>query len=189
MESPLAALLQLIDALKSLGIDYMVVGSLASSVHGEYRATADIDVVAAITAEQVRPLVSALTGDFYIDDLNVSKAISQGRSFNVIHLAGIFKVDVFIPTSDFDKQELSRRELREIDADGPHEIWIATAEDTIIAKLRWYRLGNEVSEMQWRDVKGVIGTQGARLDRAYLKTWADRLGVLDLLERALKEME
>jgi hypothetical protein len=190
MESPLIALFQLIDAFKAVGVDYVLVRSLASSVHGDYRASADIDVVAKISAEQVHPLVGALTG-FYVDDLAVSRAIAQGRSFNVIHLAGIFKIDVFIPSSSFDKQQLERRERHEIEveANDPREVWIATAEDTILAKLRWYRLGQEVSELQWRDVQGILGTQGARLDQAYLEMWAEQLGVLDLLERATQEMK
>ena len=188
-EGPLSALCQLIDAFKAVGIDYVVVGSVASSVHGAYRASADVDVVAEISNQQIRPLVNALSGDFYIDDLSVSKAIAQGRSFNVIHLVGIFKVDVFLPTSDLSKQQLARRELHAVASDGSQEIWIATAEDTMLAKLHWYRLGGEVSELQWRDVRGILGTQGARLDFDYLRIWADRVGVLDLLERALKETQ
>lgn len=80
-------------------------------------------------------------------------------------------------------------EPHRIEADVPREIWIATAEDTIVAKLYWYRLGHEVSELQWRDVKGVLGTQGSRLDLSYLRLWAERVGVLDLLELALSELE
>jgi hypothetical protein len=189
MENPIIALFQLINAFKAVGIDYVVVGSVASSVHGDYRTSADIDVVADISKEQVRPLVNALRDDFYLDDLSVSKAIAQGRSFNVIHLAGIFKVDVFLPASDLSKQQLARREVHSIDADGSHEVWIATAEDTILAKLHWYRLGEEVSELQWRDVKGILGTQGSALDFDYLRLWAERVGVLDLLERAVKEIQ
>lgn len=189
MESPLIALFQLLDAFKAVGIEYVVVGSIASSFHGEYRASADIDVVAEITADQVHPLVNKIRGDFYIDDLAVSKAIAQGRSFNVIHLAEIFKVDVFAPATDLSKQQLARRQLQALDADGPRQIWIATAEDTIVAKLHWYRLGGEVSELQWRDVKGILGTQGSGLNVEYLRFWAERVGVLDLLERASKEIE
>ena len=84
MESPLIALFQLVDAFKVIGIDYVVVGSIASSLHGDYRASADIDVIADVNAAQIHPLVQALSDDFYIDDLSVSKAIAQGRSFNVI---------------------------------------------------------------------------------------------------------
>jgi len=189
MESPLVALFQLIDAFKNLGVDYVVVGSLASSLHGDYRASADIDVLARLSAKHVHPLVNALGGNFYIDDLAVTRAIAQGRSFNVIHLAGIFKIDIFIPTTDLDNQQITRRQLHTIEADGPREIWIATAEDTILAKLRWFRTGKEVSELQWRDVKGILATQRSGLDLDYLRSWAERVAVSDLLERAMKEIE
>jgi hypothetical protein len=53
-------------------------------------------------------------------------------------------------------------------------------------KLRWYRLGNEVSDQQWRDLLTVTKVQRARLDLAYLRRWAVELGVADLLVRALE---
>jgi hypothetical protein len=90
---------------------------------------------------------------------------------------------------DLDRQQLNRRKAYIIEGDVPREIWIATAEDTIVAKLNWYRLGQETSELHWRDVKGILGTQGPKLDDAYLRLWAERLGVLDLLERAVREIE
>jgi hypothetical protein len=64
---------------------------------------------------------------------------------------------------------------------------VATPEDTILAKLEWYRIGEEVSERQWRDVLGIIKVQGNNLDLAYLHQWAKELKVSDLLERALNE--
>src|SRR5262245_58392793 len=119
METPLVALFQLIDAFKAIGIEYVVVGSLASSFHGDYRASADINLVGEVKAEHVQSFVNKLQGDFYVDGLAINKAIARGRSFNVIHLAGILKVDVFIPSSDLSKQQLERRQLQLIDADGP----------------------------------------------------------------------
>jgi hypothetical protein len=62
---------------------------------------------------------------------------------------------------------------------------VATAEDTVLNKLRWYRAGGETSERQWNDLRGIVQVSGARLDLAYLNTWAPRLGVADLLERLL----
>ena len=64
---------------------------------------------------------------------------------------------------------------------------MTTAEDIVLHKLEWYRLGGGVSERQWQDVLGVFRVQGATLDRAYLERWASDLGVADLLARAIRE--
>jgi hypothetical protein len=63
-----------------------------------------------------------------------------------------------------------------------------SAEDVILAKLDWFRLGGEVSERQWRDILGVLKTQQATLDIDYLQQWAQSLGVADLMEHALEEL-
>lgn len=59
----------------------------------------------------------------------------------------------------------------------------------ILAKLEWYRLGNEISDRQWHDIQGVFDVQGMKLELDYLFKWANILGVTDLLERALAEYE
>src|SRR6266850_6487778 len=99
MENPLVVLVQITRAFDALGIDYAVVGSFASSIHGEYRASGDIDIIADLGIGHISSLVAALKEDFYIDDLTIQRAIAGGRSFNVIHLKAIFKVDIFIPAT------------------------------------------------------------------------------------------
>lgn len=186
MESPLEVLAQVTGALEAHGVDYVVVGSFASSMRGLYRATADIDIVADLRPDQVRPLVTALQAKFYIDEQAVRRAVTRHSAFNAIHLDAVFKVDVFVPRDDgFGRQQLARRRAERITPDAPQEIYVATAEDTILAKLLWYRSGGEVSQVQWADVLGIIGTQGAGLDVGYLREWAGPLGVQDLLEKAL----
>ena len=66
-------------------------------------------------------------------------------------------------------------------------LWVATAEDLVAQKLRWYRDGGEVSDRQWRDVLGLLKVQGSRLDRVQLKKSASILRVEDLLARAEAE--
>ena len=80
-----------------------------------------------------------------------------------------------------------RRQLRKLSPDRDESVYVASAEDTILAKLRWYRLGNESSTNQWNDVLGILGIMQDGLDVAYLRVWAERLRVDDLLERALEE--
>lgn len=190
MESPLVVLSQVARVLEQLEITYVLVGSLASSMHGMYRSTADIDLLADIKTDQVRPLLDALEKSFYVDELAVRQAIAQRQSFNAIHFDSVFKVDIFIAKADdFASKQLERRELRKLSPEIDQFIYVATAADTILAKLRWYREGNEVSSTQWSDVLGMLGAQSVNLDVDYLREWADKLGVRDLLEKAFSSVE
>jgi hypothetical protein len=188
METPFAVLTEIARALEKLGIVYVVVGSFASSMRGLYRATGDVDILADVRLEHVKPLVAALEDTFYIDERTVHMAVTQHRSFNAIHFESVFKIDIFIPPeSDFSRQQFARRQLERLSPDVPQEIYVATAEDTILAKLKWYRAGDEVSDTQWGDVLGIVGMQGSNLDIAYLREHAGKLNVQDLLEKALSE--
>jgi hypothetical protein len=188
METPLEVLLRVVHLLDEQGIAYVVVGSLASSARGIPRATVDADIVADITPAQVPRLVSSLQNDFYIDELAVRRAVEGRRSFNAIHFDSAFKVDFFVPSEEgVGRLQLARRQLERVTPEVAEEFYVATAEDTVLAKLLWFKSGGAVSERQWSDVAGVIKVQGARLDLEYLREWADRLDVRDVLERALGE--
>lgn len=77
-----------------------------------------------------------------------------------------------------------------MDGDGGElAVFVASPEDTILSKLHWYRAGGELSARQLRDVHGVIGVHGAALDRDYLERWAVRVGIDDLLHRALAAVQ
>ncbi len=160
---------------------------MASIIHGMVRTTMDVDIVADLKPNQAPPFVQALQEQFYVDETAVHQAIQYRSSFNLIHLHSMFKVDIFIPQDrPFDRQQLSRRR-RENLPDSAKSIWVLSAEDIILAKLDWFRLGGEVSERQWRDILGIIKTQHDTLDIAYLTKWGQSLHVSDLLERALME--
>ena len=175
-------------ALENLEIPYLICGSLASAVHGLTRSTMDADLVADIRPEHVQPLIQSLGAGFYIDDEMIYQAINHKSSFNLIHLVTLFKVDIFVLRQrPYDHEQMARRTTQTLDATIDRQAYMATAEDTILAKLEWYRMGDEVSERQWRDVLGVMAVQGERLDLAYLRQWAAELKVSDLLERALDE--
>lgn len=176
------------EALEALGVLYAIGGSFASALHGVMRATMDVDLVADLHQEDVAPFVHALGEAFYADAEMMHEAIAQRRSFNLIHLESMFKVDVFIARSrDFDRAQLARRELYLLSEDPERQAYVATAEDTILAKLEWYQMGGETSNRQWFDAMGVLKVQGQRLDFGYMRQMATGLGVQDLLERALAE--
>jgi hypothetical protein len=181
-------LLMVVSALGKLGIPYLIGGSYASSAHGIARATMDIDFLAAIELKQASGLARELGDDFYADEGAIKRAIEQRRSFNVVHLESLVKVDVFPAQSGgFHQAQLERRQLEVIRRDPERSVYVASPEDIILAKLDWYRRGNEASDQQWRDVIGVVKTQAGRLDVQYLTHWARELNVGDLLDRALEE--
>jgi hypothetical protein len=182
---PIAVTLRVAAELERLGIDYLVGGSVASSVHGRPRTTQDVDLVARVAGRHVEALVSGLEKEFYIDADMINDAIRRRASFNIVHLATMLKVDIFVfAGDDLGKEEMRRRVpvmLRDA------RIWFASAEDIVLQKLEWYRKGQGVSERQWRDAVGVIEVQGDRFDRQYALLWAERLALRDLLDRAFAE--
>lgn len=184
---PIAVTLLVIEALNDLEVRYVIAGSLASALHGVARATMDADLVADLKPQHVRPLVEKLAGAFYVDEDAVRTAVASRRSFNAIHLATMFKVDVFIPKGrPFDLAQLNHATAQLVATDPDRLAYVASAEDTILAKLDWYRKGGEVSDRQWRDVLGIVMVQDDRLDWDYMQQQAGGLGVADLLERLRK---
>jgi hypothetical protein len=134
----------------------------------------------------VAALVEAVEADFYVDAEAIERAIRTGRSFNAIHRRSAFKVDVFVPPpGGFGIQQIARRRLERIGPgpDGPL-LAVTAPEDAILGKLEWFARAGAVSDRQWRDIVGVMTVQRERLDVAYLRQWATRLGLLPLLERA-----
>jgi len=183
-----AALDPVLAALRALGVRHYVGGSIASSAHGVARASIDADVVAELRLEHQAGLVAALRSAYYVPEARVPDAIARRSSFNVIHLETMIKVDVFVSKDrPFDRRALERARLEpSVPPDVP-PLLLASAEDTVLAKLDWFRRGGETSERQWTDVLGVLRAGRTALDAAYMRSGAIELGVGDLLERALRE--
>ena len=190
MSSPAEALKKFLGVLDRMEIPYEVGGSVASSLHGVPRMTMDVDLVVDLKAEQVEEFAGLLQAEFYADAPTIADALARGRPFNVIHLASSYKLDVFPLREDaYSRMEFGRRRHAQIENLGPEaiECAVATAEDTILRKLEWYRAGGEMSERQWTDLRGILNVSGGGLDRGYLHRWAAFLKVGDLLDRLLAE--
>src|SRR5215213_327151 len=184
MEEVIEVTLQVTGILENLGIQYLVGGSLASSLHGQPRSTQDVDIVADIKPEHIASLVGALRDSFYLDEPAIRDAVTRRSTFNLIHLGTLFKVDVFVAGDDLPtRRELQRRQSYTLDVHPPADITVASPEDIIVQKLHWYRLGDHVSERQWGDAMSVLKIRGRKLDLAYMQGLAEQMGVADLLAR------
>lgn len=181
-------LLEVARVLDELEVPYVVGGSLASSLHGIPRSTQDADLVAALRTDHIGPFIGKVEGSFYISPERVEAAVRRRTSFNLIHLKTMIKVDLFVlAETPLAAQEMARRLVLSIPGEPEARLQVASPEDTILQKLLWYRKGGEVSEQQWNDVLGVIKVQGRALDLGYLKEWAERSGIEDLLAQAFAD--
>jgi len=185
----LTALTPAVEALEALGIPYHIGGSVASAVHGIARSTADADLVVDLQPAHVPQLIRLLEADYFVQAEAVFDAIDHQSSFNLVYLATMVKIDMFIQRSTPFDREVQRRIVQDTLAEDElgRPFNLSSAEDTLLHKLRWYRMGGEVSDRQWNDILGIILVQAGDLDHAYLREWAVELGVTDLLERALAQ--
>jgi hypothetical protein len=161
-------------ALDSAGVAYMLTGSFASASYGSPRSTQDIDFVIAATPFQLRALIQALPSDQYYVELDTAmEAHGRQSLFNVIDLATGWKIDFIIRKSRaFSQEEFGRRRL--VDLEGM-PLFVATAEDVIIAKLEWSQRSQ--SQRQIEDVAAILRVRWETLDKSYLERWIVELGL------------
>ncbi len=188
---PMANLSNLRDVLRAfadLGIAHALGGSMASSILGINRYVSHANMGAAPFPGLEARVAQAFGPDYYLSEPAIRQAIQARSSFNIINTATGFKVDVFVCKDElFEKAALARRYGVQMPDVPEHPIVLYAAEDVVLFKLRWYRLGIEVAEQQWKDVLGVLKVQAGKLDEAHLDRWAAHLGVADLLARARQE--
>ncbi len=181
-----AAIIPVADAFDQIQVPYYITGSIAGTAYSLPRTTNDVDIVAALQARHVDAFVSMLESDYYVDRSSVLEAIARHGSFNMTHQATGINIDVFIPADrPFDQEQFARARGHVLPGVS-REVNLASAEDVLLNKLRWYELGNRVSDVQWRDVQGIIRVQGENLDISYLRRWAADLNLGGLLEAALR---
>jgi len=156
--------------LESLQVPYMLTGSFAMAFYAKPRMTRDIDLVLAIGAEDVQPLTSALSGDFYVDPDAAREAIAQQRQFNLLHYASGIKIDLIVrKTAPYRHLEFDRRRRARL---GDLEICVVSREDLVLSKLEWSK--ETESELQRADIRQLLD---GSLDLDYLRQWAQVLEV------------
>src|SRR5439155_23495795 len=172
---------RVVEALTNAGVDYMVTGSVASSLQGEPRSTHDIDLVVALPASAAKALAAAFPPpDFYLTEESILDAIRRRSMCNLLALNEGEKVDFWILTEEpFDQSRFARKYIEEIMG---LKLNISAPEDTILAKLRWAKLAGG-SEKQFTDALRVYETQREKLDHNYLSHWVTVLGIETLWQQ------
>jgi hypothetical protein len=183
---PAAILAPVIKRLEVAGIPYMMVGSFVSSYHGRPRSTFDADVVIDSNNDQLRRFIESLPDQEYYRDLSDAMQALKSRSmFNVLHNESNWKFDfIFVPRDAFGASQFARRQ--QIDYDGL-PLFISSAEDNIIAKLNWARMGE--SERQIVDVGHVLRIREGELDLEYIRNWVAELELQPQWQKAIAAAE
>ena len=168
-------LARIVGLLHGAGIEFMIAGSFASTAHGLPRTTQDIDIVIDPRPAALNSLLDAMVTDAYYVDHDTALDAPQHRSmFNVVDMASGWKIDFILRKNRaFSREEFRRRvpfEMLGI------PLFVASAEDTVVAKLEWAR-DSGGSERQLRDVAGILATRAGKLDIAYVERWVEELGL------------
>ena len=162
------------EMLESAEIPYMVTGSFASSLHGRPRATQDLDLVIAPSEPKLERLLADISGSqYYVDREAALEALRSRDQFNIIEPATGWKVDLIVKKArPFSQTEFDRRSPAEVQGS---RVFVASAEDVLIAKLEWAKRGG--SERQIEDAAGILQIRGAEIDRGYVLEWVGQLGL------------
>ncbi len=168
-------LFQFIDPLEHAQVPYAVVGSVASSLYGEPRATNDVDVVIQIAPADAGRLVQAFPPDrFYVppeEVVLVEIGRTHGGHLNIIALESMTKADLY-PLTPREREWFTRRRALEISG---RTVWFAAPEAVILHKLRFFREGG--GERHLRDIRGMLAVSGDCIDSAAIADACARTGL------------
>ena len=162
-----------IETLNRLSVPYMVVGSFSSNAYGVARNTQDADFVIE-TDQFINRIRDELAPAFVMDPQIGFETKLMTTKFRFHHEPTDFRIEVFILSDDpHDRERFARRV--KVEQDG-FTMYLPTAEDVIIQKLRWGRAKDKL------DIADIIDVQADRLDWDHIYRWADEHGTRALLE-------
>lgn len=176
---PLADLIRIFGELK---IPYALIGGMAVSVHGIPRPTHDLDFTISIDRQRLPELFAAAEQLGYsIPDAYESGGVDQVAEMPLVRVrqwidGKVIDIDLFLAESEYQECLISRR--MELLVEG-NLAWLVTPEDLVLLKL----IAGRPRDLG--DIQDILMAQG-QLDGKYLSLWAERLGVTDRLDDALK---
>jgi hypothetical protein len=150
-------LISVVRALENAGVEYMLTGSIVSSLQGEPRSTHDIDVVVVLREAAIPILLKSFPWpDYYFDEQMMRDALRLNSMFGLLDQRSGDKVDFWLLTGEpFDCSRFARKYAEDVFG---VNAYVSSPEDTILAKLRWSAMSGG-SERQFRDAMSVYELQ------------------------------
>ena len=174
METEIDILKDVVKKFETLGIPYMLTGSMAMTYYAQPRMTRDIDLVVEILPEFIGRIEHVFKNEYYLSAESIKDAIDKEFMFNLIHINSAVKIDCIVrKNQNYRLVEFERRKKIKVDN---LEIFIVSIEDLIISKLLWAK--NSHSEMQIKDVQNLLAKN---YDKEYIEFWVKELDVFELL--------
>ena len=180
-----------IEALESVGIEYMIGGAVAAWAWGEPRSTLDLDLVANIPFESIDQLSDELhKRDMLVPAEIILDNILEDRvdlPINAIHMHSGYKADLY-PVRDGDELRVSafsRRQKVDL-GESLGEVYLHSPEDLIIYKLWYYSINQQTKHL--RDITSIVMSLGDELDFGYIETWVTKKGTLNIWRELLAKI-
>jgi hypothetical protein len=177
--------LRIVRAFERLNIPYVTVGSFAANVYMDPRSTKDADFVLELDKTNLRELVAAIGADFRLDEQMSLESVTLTSRYKLSHRDAAFEVEFFgLSTDPHDQMRFARRVAKELNG---IRIFVLTAEDVVITKLRWSLKARRTKDLE--DARLVLRGQSGQLDLPYMRQWCDQHATRGLLESLLSEVE
>jgi len=172
------AVVAVLEALDAAGVQYMIVGSLASNFHGIPRSTRDADFVVDLVPARLQRLAAALPQELTLSPQSAFETTTGTTRYLVEMARTPFVCELFVLSDDaHDAERFTRRERVNLLG---RVAWVASAEDMIVTKLRWALAGHRTKDRD--DIRNILAVRGPELDWAYLHRWASTHGTSALLD-------
>lgn len=177
----------IIETLESLGLQYAIGGSFASSTYGEARTTMDIDISIVLPESEMQRLVEAIQQlGYYVFLDSIVDALIQNMPFNIIDATSGYKADIFlVAPTPLDQSVLARSRRMVYDTTTNATARLYSPEDVIIYKLKYFLMGR--SQKHLRDIGAILIVQGTALDYGYIAHWAQEVGATEVWNQLLAE--
>jgi hypothetical protein len=172
---------QVIEAIESAQVPYMLVGSFSTNAYGVFRSTKDADLVVSCPGEDIRRIMDFAGPAFQLDSQLQFETVTGTLRYVVDIVDSAFRIELFRLSKDPHDQERFRRRKNAFHAGLGRDVTLPTPEDVILTKLRWAMGAGRGKDRE--DVRDVIAVQGDELlDWRYIRHWTDQHGTSELLQ-------